>query len=252
MPAKSATPTPSGTPSKAPTPAPPPPAAPQSLKTAEATPKPAAAPEKAVEEPSKPPAGAQPTSISLAMRQLGQEAALKAKEGMKRSTKAIETFSGAGTAEPAKKSPEKAAAVPPPISVETSSENYAIETRTLLQSPTSSAWKNDANEKSSIPQHEFQKVELLQSPTSTSWKPVTEHTGSKEPLATRKEVDQAEEHKAVSKDEDKEDEEDEDDGDEEGEEDEEEEKKKEDEDEDDDEKADGEDEDEEEDSSDDD
>ena len=73
------------------------------------------------------------------MRQAGQEAAQKANDSK---TKPVETFDGVGEAEPIKKDLEKPSVVPPPITVlHPPTENHTIETTSLLQSPTSSAWR---------------------------------------------------------------------------------------------------------------
>jgi hypothetical protein len=170
---KSVAPTPSGTPSKPPVSKP--------IVSQKENDKPT--PTKAVAEPSKAaepsdtPTGGQPTAFTLAMRQVGQEAAQKAKEVKK---KATETFVGVGKAEPETKPTEKtqenSAVIPPPISLE---PNHTIETPTFGQSPTSTAWKRDLHEKTSST-HSFEKVESSQSPNSTSWKP----TDINQPIAT--------------------------------------------------------------------
>lgn len=219
--------TPSGTPSKTPAtqaipkdPNPPPapelPKAPEPLKTLETPSKPAPDASKAPDEPPKSVAATQQSSISLAMRQLGQEAAQKAKDGMKKGTRVTDTFSGKGKAEPVeKKTLGKSIEVPPPLSVETSTEKHTIEMPALLQSPTSSAWKNDALAKPSLAQHSFDKAESLQSPNSTTWKSVDEH-GSNPKLAKEAEVTKDADHSAENEDKQggKEGEEDEDDEDE--------------------------------------
>jgi hypothetical protein len=163
-------------------------------------------PPKAVEAPSKPPADTQQASIALAMRQLGQEAAQKAKDGMKKSKKVTETFSGAGKAEPVPKTLDKPATVPPPIAIDSSTEKYTIETPTLLQSPTTSAWKNEVHGKPTTPQHAIDKIESLQSPNSTSWKSIAEQTGSTGPVTPTK---NAEVHEASSEEDDEDEAEDE-------------------------------------------
>jgi hypothetical protein len=142
------------------------------------------------------------------MRQLGQEAAQKAKDGMKKSTRVAETFSGKGKAEPVEqKSLDKSAAIPPPISVESSIEMLTIETPNLLQSPTSSAWKNDAHAKPPTAQHEFDHTESLQSPNSTTWKSIREHGGPPKPVAAVEEAEDGEEDEASSEEDEDEDEE---------------------------------------------
>jgi len=116
------------------------------------------------------------------MRQLGQEAAQKAKDGMKKGAKATQTFSGKGKVEPAEKSVDKSAVIPPPIAVESSVEKHTVDTPALMQSPTSSAWKNEVNAKPVAARHSFEQTESLQSPTSTAWKSAAEH-GSLSKLA---------------------------------------------------------------------
>ena len=160
--------------------------------------------------------------MTLAMRQLGQEAAQKAKDGMKKSTRVAETFSGKGKAEPTEqKSLDKSAAVPPPISVESGIERLTIETPTLLQSPTSSAWKNDAHAKPPAAQHAFDQTESLQSPNSTTWKSIGEHRGPSKPVAAVEGANDGEEDEASSEEEDDDDDEDEEEKEEEGDDDEE-------------------------------
>jgi hypothetical protein len=164
---KSTAPTPSGTPSK------PPGSQKENVKLVTT---PAAEAPKDVEQ-SKSITGGQPSSLTLAMRQAGQEAAQKAKEGKK---KATETFVGVGKAEP---EPEKKEdkITPPPIVVE---PQHTIETTTLLQSPTSTAWKQEIHAKAETPRPTVKKLESLQSPTTTAWKladtdlPITTYRGS--------------------------------------------------------------------------
>lgn len=145
------------------------------------------------------------------MRQLGEEAARKAKDGMRKGSRVTETFSGKGKAEPdEKKSLDKSAAVPPPISVESSTEQHTIDTPTLLQSPTSSAWKNDARAIPTTAQHSFDKTESLQSPNSTTWKSIAEHGGPLKPDAPGEEAKDSKEDEASPEEEEEEDEEEDD------------------------------------------
>lgn len=190
-PPKSAGPTPSGTPSKAP--------APVSQENKKLEPAAAAAAESSKDAESKPPAGAQPTSFTLAMRQAGQEAAQKAKDAKKKVT---ETFTGVGEAEPEKRDTEKkdeTKAVPPPISSQPLSPKHNIVTPTILQSPTSTAWKRSP-ESISPP---IYAAGSLQSPNSTTWKPtdtdppILTHRGSSVSEASAECIKQIEEDEAI-------------------------------------------------------
>lgn len=128
-------------------------------------------------EPTNTITGGQPTAFTLAMRQAGQEAAQKAKETKKKVT---ETFVGVGKAEPEPEKKEEKV-IPPPIVLE---PQHTIETTTLLQSPTSTAWKQEVHVPSHTPSHSIEKLESLQSPSTTAWKPIdtdlpiTSHRGS--------------------------------------------------------------------------
>jgi len=115
---------------------------------------------------SKPPTGGAPTTISLALRQAGQEAAQKAKDN--KMTPPVETFDGVGEAEPPK---EKGKAVPAPLTIP--EMEHAIETPTLMQSPTSTTWRRAPGSGFEIktPRHSISKLESMQSPNSTAWKP---------------------------------------------------------------------------------
>jgi hypothetical protein len=122
-PALSAAPTPSGTPSK-------PPKTDENKKPESSS----------SSESPKPPAGAQPTSFTLAMRQVGEEAARKAKDAK---NKAAGEPNSAEKGNDTKKAANQPTAVPPPIIAEKQSEaKFPIEGAALLQSPTSTAWKN--------------------------------------------------------------------------------------------------------------
>lgn len=197
-PARSAGPTPLGTPSKPPVSQEnkkPEPAIAESSKPSEAS--------KDTEE-SKIPVGGVATSFTLAMRQAGQEAAQKAKE----TKKAVQTFDSTGTGEveleePVKKDQGQSAGIPPPIKVGPSSSKN--ETTTLLQSPTSTAWRNTGNTITSVlGEPPIERVELLQSPKSTTWRPgdhpppVTMHRGSEVSLASAEEIRQVEETLAIA------------------------------------------------------
>lgn len=152
------------------------------------------APEPAAAAESEPPAGTQPTSFTIAMRQVGQEAAQKAKDAKKKVT---ETFTGVGEAEPEKKDEVKT--VPPPIlPTLLLSDKYPIVTPTVLQSPTSTAWNLSPNSihtpaYSADEMEKFQRGSL-QSPRSTAWKPtdldppVSTHKGSSVSSSSEKKI----------------------------------------------------------------
>ncbi|KAG9241539.1 hypothetical protein BJ878DRAFT_223804 [Calycina marina] len=133
---------------------------------------------KASEEP-KEPVSAQPTSFTLAMRQVGEQAAQIAKEGKKK----VDSLVGVGTAElgstakgpevdGVKKDGEKSAAVPAPIKIDAPN---TIETTAAMQIPTSTAWKQDVTPISVVQESATngltEKFASMQSPTSTAWKP---------------------------------------------------------------------------------
>ncbi|RQM05216.1 hypothetical protein DH86_00004241, partial [Scytalidium sp. 3C] len=105
-------------------------------------------------EPSAEPADDGTASLTAAMRQLGQEAANKAKEAK---SKPIKAYVGKGQADAAAKSPEIAA----------TPETKGSQLDTLLQSPTSTSWKA-ASHRERDAGEQFGSV---QSPTSTAWKP---------------------------------------------------------------------------------
>ena len=199
-PAKSAAPTPSGTPSKAPV-------SQENKKPESAT----TSSSKAAEE-SRPPVGGAPTAFTLAMRQAGQEAAQKAKDGKK---KPVETFDGVGEAEPVKKDLDKSAVIPPPITIlYPPPDTHTVEVTTILQSPTSSAWRRapEMDGRPAISRGSEEKLESLQSPNSTAWRPthtdlpVLTHRGSSVSQASAEEIKQVEQDETIPE----EDEEDED------------------------------------------
>jgi len=172
-----------------------------------------------------PEAAKSPTTESgpaLALREIGQQAAQKAKEGKK---KAVETFSGVGQAEVPKESKEskepeaakeaekaKPASIAVPEKVETATNTHTVESLESLQSPTSTAWKGTADKKHT-PQNSIDRVESIQSPTSTAWKPtdvnppILTHRGSSVSEASAEEIKKIEEEEKISE-EDEEDEED--------------------------------------------
>lgn len=136
------------------------------------------------------------TPITLALRQVGQEAAQKAKDNKK---KPVKTFSGVGTAEP----PKEEKAVPAPISTD-SSEKHTLDTVSSLQSPNSTAWKTAPSSLAvSMPPPSMGKFESLQSPNSTMWKsadvdpPILTHRGSTISMASDEEIKQIEEEEAI-------------------------------------------------------
>lgn len=191
---KSAVPTPSSTPSKAP-------ASQENNK-----PDPIVAAESSKDaETSKSSANVQPSSFTLAMRQAGQEAAQKAKEAKK---KATETFTGIGEAEPDKRDVEKvkSAAIPPSISlIQPLSDQHNIVTPTILQSPTSTAWKltPESSHTHSVDEKDKLQRASFQSPTSTAWKPtdtdppILMHRGSSVSSASAECIKQIEEDEAI-------------------------------------------------------
>jgi hypothetical protein len=140
---------------------------------------------------------AQMSSFSLAMKQVGQEAAQKAKDGKK---KAPETLEGVGQADPAEAS-KKSAAIPPPLAVLNSPHNAP--SNTVLQSPTSSAWRSAPSKSFHTPKSSLSKLESMQSPTSTAWKPsdtdgpVLTHRGSSISMASDEEIKQVEESEMI-------------------------------------------------------
>lgn len=197
--------TPAGTPSKAPVPAPAVAPVTQENKKPE-PPTSAGVPKSVVEE--KPAAAPQPSPISLALRQAGQEAAQKAKDGKKG---AMQVLSGVGKAEPPKdKEKEKAKAIPSPV-----------------QSPNSIAWKTtaDGRRRASGSEYAIDDLESLQSPNSTAWKPsdidgpILMHRGSTVSTASAEEIKQIEDEEAIPEEDEEDDEEDEDEEEEEDDED---------------------------------
>jgi hypothetical protein len=187
-PVRSAAPTPSGTPSKAPV-------LQENIKPETAT----AGSSKTVEL-SKPAAQSAPSSIALALRQAGQEAAQKAKDGKKKAP--VETFDGVGEAEPVKKDLEKSATIPPPIAIlDPLTAKNTTQMKATLQSPTSTAWRKAAPDGniSTARRRSIEILESMQSPNSTAWKPtdvdppILTHRGSSISLASAEEIRQIEE-----------------------------------------------------------
>ncbi|KAH7410950.1 hypothetical protein BKA64DRAFT_368889 [Cadophora sp. MPI-SDFR-AT-0126] len=183
-------------------------------------------PESSIPETSKAPETAKSpiteTGPALALREIGQQAAQKAKEVKK---KAVETFSGVGQAEAPKESKdskepkatsEAEKAIPAPIAVEKksekSTETQSVESLAYLQSPTSTAWKGTPDKKHT-PRNSIDKIESIQSPTSTTWRPtdvnppILTHRGSSVSGASAEEIKKIEEEEKIPE-EDEEDEED--------------------------------------------
>ncbi|RDW60119.1 hypothetical protein BP5796_11725 [Coleophoma crateriformis] len=155
------------------------------------------------EEETKSPAAGEPNTISLAIRQVGQEAAQKAKDVKK---KAAETISGAQKAEPVaekkeaekkEEAPKKEAETntPAPISVDLPKKASGIEDATLMQSPTSTAWKR-------APDGHIAAM-LAYDNSDSAARPTTMHRGSEVSQASAEEIKQIEEEcKIVEEDED--------------------------------------------------
>jgi hypothetical protein len=95
---------------------------------------------------------AQMSSFSLAMKQVGQEAAQKAKDGKK---KAPETLEGVGQADPVEAS-KKSAVIPSPLAVLDPPHND--QGNTILQSPTSSAWRSAPSKSIHTPKSSLSKL----------------------------------------------------------------------------------------------
>jgi hypothetical protein len=137
------------------------------------------------------------------MREASQEAAQKAKYGKKKAPEALE---GVGKADPAKNT-QKSAVMPP--SITTVDPSQSVKTNTVLQSPSSSAWRRAPGGKIHTPSSSMDKFESIQSPNSTAWRPVDTdapifmHRGSSISLASVEEIKQVEEdEKIVEEDED--------------------------------------------------
>jgi hypothetical protein len=177
------------------------------------TPAPAATAEK--KEEVKAPAGGQPTSFTLAMRQVGQEAAAKAKEVKKK----VEPFVGLGTAEPKPETAKEEAEAEAGEETKKPPTVNEIETETSLQSPTSTAWKTPSSTASKLSlslnpftPHEVETLASLQSPNSTAWKSfpeiVTTHRGSTIKQVSPEEIKRVEEECKIPEEDEEEDEED--------------------------------------------
>ncbi|PQE04072.1 Thioredoxin-like fold protein [Rutstroemia sp. NJR-2017a BVV2] len=112
---------------------------------------------------SNPPAGAAETTITLAMRQVSQAAAQKAKDNKKVATK---------TPVVAAKPEPKASSQPLQTKTKPADEKHDFETITLLQDPGTSTWsaRPATQLKLDTKEETMRKLESLQSPTSTAWK----------------------------------------------------------------------------------
>lgn len=137
------------------------------------------------------------SSLSLAMKQAGQEAAQKAKDSKK---KAPETLEGVGQADPAGAS-KKSAVIPPPVAVLDPPHNSSSDI--VLQSPGTSAWRSSRGKSVHTPSNSINKLQSLQSPNSTAWKPsdtdgpVLTHRGSSISVASEDEIKQVEEDEKI-------------------------------------------------------
>jgi hypothetical protein len=139
------------------------------------------------------------------MRQAGQEAAQKAKDAKKKVT---ETFTGVGEAEPERKDVEKVKSAAVPLSISLTqplSDRHNIVTPTILQSPTSTAWKRTPESSHTHSADETGKLQRasFQSPTSTAWKPtdtdppILMHRGSSVSSASAECIKQIEEDETI-------------------------------------------------------
>ena len=155
----------------------------------------------------KPVAGAEPTAFTLAMRQVGQEAAQKAKDSKKKIT---ETFTGVGEAQGKPKDVEKdrpAAVLPSPLLIQSLPDRSNIVAPTILQSPTTTAWNKAPDSipppASSANETEKSQEAQSQSPTFVSWKssdtdaPVITHRGSSISSVSKGDIRQIEEDCAI-------------------------------------------------------
>jgi hypothetical protein len=130
------------------------------------------------------------------MKQAGQEAAQKAKDSKK---KAPETLEGVGQADP--EPAKKAAVKPSPLAV--LDPPQSIPGHTVLQSPSSSAWRSAPGAKFHTPSNSIDKLESMQSPNSTAWKPsdvnapILTHRGSSISMASDDEIKQVEEDEKI-------------------------------------------------------
>lgn len=170
--------------------------------------------------------------ITLAMRQMGEEAAQKAKDMKKKTIEVlVGTGKGEAVAQTASKDTKDSATTPSPLTSTEASASIpkTVEHITILQDPETSAWNKVPGEKPSRTHCELNEWKSLQSPTSTAWNPtdvyppIRTHRGSEVSIASIEEIRAIEEEEAI-REEDEEDDggDDEDDEDEEDEEEEEE------------------------------
>ena len=161
-------------------------------------------------EPEKKPVTA-PNAMSLALRQVGEEAAQKAKDIKKKGL--VETFTGVGKAEPAKEAAEtpkevekeKGVSKPDPL-VLTKSKDDPAGSASSLQSPNSTAWRGSS---SGIVPTTLTKSShadgrsSLQSPTSTAWRPIdvdppiSQFRGSSISLASAEDIKKVEDEETI-------------------------------------------------------
>jgi hypothetical protein len=190
-------------------------------------PKPAPAPSEPETSKSATPPGV--SSITLAMRQMGEEAAQKAKD-MKKKT--VEVLVGTGKGEAAGETTPKDTKGPPsPVTTtaEPASISKTVEPITVLQDPETSAWNKGPGEKPSVAYQELNELKSLQSPTSTAWKPadvnppIRSHRGSEISAASIEEIRAIEQEQAIGEEDEEDEEEDEEDEEDDGDDDEEEE-----------------------------
>jgi len=157
----------------------------------------------AEEEPKQSaPEGLQDT-ITLTMRQLGEEAAAKAKQVKK---KAIEVIDGTGEAAPATLKDEgESTSTPPSLTLTKPGESkpHAFDFNATMQSPTSTAWKTFPAAKAATIHDPIETLPSVQSPTSTAWKPldpaprITQHRGSEVSEASAEEIREIEEELTI-------------------------------------------------------
>lgn len=204
-------------------------------------PKPAS---KEAEAPKAPATGG--SSITLAMRQMGEEAAQRAKDMKKNTLKAKpEVFVGSGTGEAAAKNIKESA---------TNEAPQTVEPITILQDPKTSAWNlSPGSSTPPVSQHALNEMKSLQSPTSTAWKvadvslPIAKSGESEASTASAEKAKPVEKKEVSAEEDDEEDDDEDEDEDDDDEDDEEDEDDDDEEDDDDDEDEDEEDDDEEED-----
>ncbi|KAL3418631.1 neurofilament protein H, form H2 [Phlyctema vagabunda] len=185
-------------------------------------PTPATASKSTVEQDTSKPSASEPAAITLALRQVGQEAAQKAKDVKK---KALQTVSGAGSAkseaekksepekkeetkktdevekkdepkqktEPVKEDVEESAITTPPTPLDTPKKKHSIEDKTVMQSPTSTAWKRTPG--SGL---DYVLAPEKASETSLSPEPSITHRGSEVSQASKEEIKKIEDEAKIA------------------------------------------------------